>query len=320
MDGWWQADSPDQFFCHIFEAGLHEKVKDLGLLWAALKTTTWNMQNISRAFQVGKRHYDVGNDLFEKMLDKRLIYSCAYWKDAKNIDQAQEAKLDLICRKLRLKKDMSVLDIGCGWGGFARFISEKYGAECLGITVSKKQMELCNELSAGLPVEFRLIDYRDLSGKFDRIVSVGMFEHVGRKNYRRFMEVASSCLKPQGLFLLQTIGQDLTSKPFDPWIHKYIFPNGYIPSAMQITEASEKLFVLDDWHSFGKDYDKTLMAWHENFIENWDSIKKNYSGRFFRMWKYYLLCSAATFRTGENRLWQILFSKPGKEADCQRVR
>ncbi len=320
MDGWWDVDSLDQFFCHIFQAKLHEKVKNIGLLWTILMVKIWNMQNISRAFEIAYKHYDIGNAFFKNMLDKRLVYSCGYWRNAENLDQAQEAKLDLICRKLQLEPDMSVLDIGCGWGSLVKFASEKYGVKCVGINVSKEQLKYCNELCMGLPVEFRLQDYREVTEKFDRIISVGMFEHVGPKNYRTYMKVVYNCLKPDGLFLLHTISKNVTSKSFDPWTNKYIFPNAYLPSARQITTASEGLFVIDDWHSFGKDYDKTLMAWYKNFITNWDSIKENYSERFFRMWKYYLLSSTANFRTGEHQLWQIVFSREGRKAGYQSIR
>jgi len=320
MDGWWDVDSLDQFFSHILQAKLHEKVKNIRPFWAALKMKVRNMQNISRAIKSARKHYDIGNALFKTMLDKRLVYSCGYWRNAKNLEQAQEAKLDLICRKLQLEPDMTVLDIGCGWGSFVKFASEKYGVKCVGITVSKEQVKYCNELCTGLPVESRLKDYREVTEKFDRIISIGMFEHVGLKNYRTYMNVVYNCLKPDGLFLLHTIGKNVSLKSFDPWTNKYIFPNAYLPSARQITTASEELFVIDDWHSFGKDYDKTLMAWYKNFIASWDSIKENYSERFFRMWKYYLLSSRANFRTGEANLWQIVFSKEWRKADYQSIR
>lgn len=270
------------------------------------------MQSKRRAFIIGEKHYDLGNDLFQNMLDKRMNYSCAYWKDADSLDKAQENKLELICRKIYLKPGMRVLDIGCGWGAFGKYAAEKYNAEVVGITVSKEQVELGNKLSKGLPVEIRLLDYRDLNDKFDRIVSVGMIEHVGHKNYRTYFEVANKCLTDEGLFLLHTIGNTESGRAIDLWTNRYIFPNGALPSLAQLGRAIENLFIMEDWHSFGPDYDRTLMAWYQNFYDSWDRIKDKYSDRFYRMWKYFLLSSAGSFRSRiRNQLWQIVLSKNG---------
>lgn len=269
------------------------------------------MQSKSRAYEVGKRHYDIGNDLYKAMLDKRMAYSCGYWRTAKTLEQAQEAKLDMACKKLGLKKGMRVLDIGCGWGSFVKYAAEKYGVKCVGITVSKEQVKFARDVCKGLPVEIRLQDYRNLNEKFDRIISIGMFEHVGYKNYRPYMKLVNNCLKPDGLFLLHTIGGNVSTSSTDPWINKYIFPNSMLPSAKQVASAYEKLFVLEDWHSFGDDYGKTLMSWFRNFKKNWWQIKDNYNGRFYRMWEYYLLACAGSFRSRRNQLWQIVFSKKG---------
>lgn len=250
-----------------------------------------------------------------------MNYSCAYWKNADSLDKAQEDKLELICRKLYLKPGMHLLDIGCGWGAFGKYAAEKYNCEVVGITVSKNQVELGRKLCDGLPVEFLLTDYRNVNEKFDRIVSVGMIEHVGYKNYKTFFEVANKCLKEDGLFLLHTIGNIKSEKVIDPWTDKYIFPNGLLPSVAQLGKAIEKLFVMEDWHNFGADYDKTLMAWYYNFEKNWDEIKKNYSERFFRMWKYFLLSAAGSFRSRiRNQLWQIVLSKNGIPGGYQSIR
>jgi cyclopropane-fatty-acyl-phospholipid synthase len=250
-----------------------------------------------------------------------MIYSCAYWKDADNLDKAQEDKLELICRKINLRPGMRVLDIGCGWGAFGKYAAQKYNVEVIGITVSKEQVELGRKLCEGLPVEFRLMDYRDLNEKFDRIVSVGMVEHVGYKNYKTYFEIASKCLKDESLFLLQTIGNIKSDKGIDAWTDKYIFPNGMLPSVTQLGKAIETLFVMEDLHNLGADYDKTLMAWFENFNRNWDKIKNRYSERFFRMWKYFLLSAAGAFRSGiRNQLWQIVLSKNGISGGYMPVR
>jgi cyclopropane-fatty-acyl-phospholipid synthase len=312
MAGWWDAERADETIFRIMSARLDEKVrKKPEIAFRLLAFKIFNFQSKRRAFIIGERHYDLGNDLFQTMLDKRMNYSCGYWKDASSLDAAQENKLDLICRKLYLKPGMRVLDIGCGWGAFGKYAAEKFGVEVVGITVSKQQVELGNRLCAGLPVEFRLIDYRDLKGSFDRIVSVGMMEHVGVRNYRTFFEVARSCLKENGLFLLHTIGNNISASSTDLWTHKYIFPNGMLPSIAQLGKAFENLFVMEDWHNFGPDYDRTLMAWYKNFENNWLKIRDNYTETFYRMWKYYLLSSAGAFRSRRIQLWQIVLSKNG---------
>lgn len=312
MDGWWSCEALDQFFDRVLRAYLDRQIKKYwDLQWAALKSKIVNMQSRSKARVVGERHYDIGNPLFINMLDKRMNYSCAFWDSAKTLDEAQENKLDLICRKIGLKPGMTVLDIGCGWGGFARWAAKKYKANVFGITVSKEQVEFAREYCRGFDVTIALQDYRELREQFDRIVSIGMFEHVGSRNYRTFMKVVRRCLKADGLFLLHTIGRNTSGYSTDKWLCKYIFPNSTLPSAAQITSASEGVLVLEDWHSFGPHYDKTLMAWHRNFSENWDNIKAMYDERFYRMWTYYLLSCAGSFRARRNQLWQIAFSKKG---------
>lgn len=327
MNGWWDCEALDEFFYRVLKARLNEKVKDMKhLIPSLIKAKIINLQKKSRAYEIGKRHYDIGNGLYEKMLDKYMNYSCGYWKPGvKNLDQAQIAKMDLICKKVGLKPGIKILDFGCGWGSFAKYAVENYKVKVVGVTVSKEQAKLARELCKGLPVEIRLQDYRDIlksNEKFDAIVSIGMFEHVGYKNYREFMKIVHKNLKDDGLFLLQTIGGNQSVVKTDPWIDKYIFPNGMVPSMKQISEASEGFFVLEDWHSFGEDYDKTLMSWYKNFNKNWNKIKKlgNYDERFYRMWVYYLLHCAGSFRARDVQLWQIVFSKHGVKEGYKSIR
>jgi len=321
MDGWWDCEALDQFFYKIMDARLDKKVKkSKQVLWAILKAKIMNAQSRSKAYEIGKRHYDIGNDIFSIMLDKGMNYSCGYWNKAGTLDKAQEAKLDLICRKTGLKPGMKVLDIGCGWGGFAKYAAEKYDVRVLGITVSREQVEFARKFCKGLPVEIELQDYRKLKEEFDRIISIGMFEHVGSRNYRAYMKVVRRCLTSDGLFLLHTIAGNSSVNSTNPWINKYIFPNSMLPSAKQITSAAEGVFVLEDWHSFGQYYDKTLMAWYSNFTKNWDKIKDTYDQRFYRMWTYYLLSCAGSFRSRRNQLWQIVFSKKGIQGGYQIIR
>jgi len=321
MEGWWDAEQVDELICRILRAKLYIRLKRKFSIFVRLfGSRVFNLQSKKRAFIIGKRHYDLGNDLFRHMLDERMNYSCGYWKNAHNLDEAQENKLDLICRKLYLKPGMRILDIGCGWGAFGKYAAEKYGVEVTGITVSREQVDLGRKLCEGLPVKFRLTDYRDIDEEFDRIVSVGMIEHVGYKNYRTFFKVACNCLKDDGLFLLHTIGNIKSVKTIDLWTHKYIFPNGMLPSVSQLGKSIEDLFVLEDWHNFGADYDKTLMCWYANFYKNWEKIKSEYPGQFYRMWKYYLLSCAGSFRARSNQLWQIVLSKNGVLEGYQSIR
>ncbi|UYU33487.1 cyclopropane fatty acyl phospholipid synthase [Siccibacter colletis] len=310
MDGWWDCDRLDLFFTRVLRAGLEKQLphhfKDtLRILGARV----FNLQSRKRAWMVGKEHYDLGNDLFSRMLDPAMQYSCGYWKTADNLVDAQQAKLKLICDKLALEPGMTLLDIGCGWGGLAEYAARHYGVSVHGVTISAEQQKMAQERCQGLDVNIRLQDYRDLDEQFDRIVSVGMFEHVGPKNYATYFEVVDRNLKPDGLFLLHTIGSRTTSNSVDPWINKYIFPNGCLPSVRHIANAAEKHFVMEDWHNFGPDYDKTLMAWYARFQAAWPEIADNYSERFRRMFTYYLNACAGAFRARDIQLWQVVFSR-----------
>ncbi len=321
MDGWWDCKELDVFFTKIFNAELDKKVaKSWSHIVNALMIRLFNHQTKERSLEVGKKHYDLSNEFFKAMLDKRMIYSCAYWKDAKTLDEAQEHKLDLICRKLDLKKGMTLLDIGCGWGGLAMFAAEKYGVEVTGITISKEQYEYAQANKGSLPVTFYMKDYRDCEKQFDRIVSVGMFEHVGPKNYAEYMSVVDKCMKDEGIALIHTIGSNISHYTPDPWINKYIFPNGILPSLVQITKSVEGNFILEDIHNFGSDYDKTLMAWNENFEKTWPRFKDEYGERFYRMWRYYLLSCAAGFRSRTLQLWQFVLSKKGVPGGYESIR
>lgn len=320
MARWWDCEALDTMFTKVIRGGLENRPrKNLRLILWALGHRLFNLQSRSRSFQVGRSHYDIGNDLYELMLDSRMIYSCAYWKNANNLDEAQENKLDLIARKLLLKPGMEVLDIGCGWGGLATYLAEHYQVKVLGITVSNQQVEFARKNLKNSMVEIRLQDYRDVRERFDRIVSVGMFEHVGPRNYRTFFDCVRRNLTDEGFILLHTIGKNHSSIEGDPWYDKYIFPNGVLPSAAQITKASEG-FVLEDWHNFGTDYDRTLMAWHERFDKGWEQLRHRYGEEFYRMWTYYLLLSAASFRARRNQLWQITLSPGGIQGGYPSVR
>jgi cyclopropane-fatty-acyl-phospholipid synthase len=310
MDGWWDCPSLDQFFTRILGAELDQSPRwKWRFVLPYLAATFFNRQTRWRAKRVAELHYDLGNELYESMLDHRMVYTCARWANASNLDEAQEAKLDFVCRKLALQPGMTLLDIGCGWGSLARFAAEKYGARVVGITISREQMQLAQQLCAGLPIDIRLQDYRDVDGTFDRVASLGMFEHVGSKNYRKFFEVAHRSLRPGGFFFLSTIGANRSVRATDPWVDKYIFPNAHLPSASQISVPIEGLFVLQDWQNWASDYERTVMAWFQNFQKRWKNLGPRYDERFYRMWKYYLMLAAACFRSRKYQVWKILMSR-----------
>lgn len=312
MDGWWDCRRLDQFFQRIFAAGLDRlAARNWRGLALALLSRLWNLQTPKRATQVARRHYDVGNDLFQEMLGSRMVYTTGRWENARNLNEAQDAKLDFVCRKLELEPGMRVLDIGCGWGSFAKFAAERFGARVDGITVSQQQLALGQDLCSGLPVQLRLEDYREVEGRYDRIVSLGMFEHVGARNYRAYFDAARRSLVAGGRMFLSTIGSNRTVRSTDPWIERYIFPNSHLPSIGQIGKAIEERFVPLEWHNWAEDYDRTLMAWYANFEAQWERWQRQYSERFCRMWKFYLLSSAAAFRSRHLQVWQILLEPLG---------
>ena len=320
MDGWWSCEQLDEMLTRILRNDIDQHLRSPRALLLAITARLINMQSRRRAFEVGKQHYDLGDDLYERMLDPRMIYTCAYWEGMNSLDAAQEAKLDLVARKLGLQRGSRVLDIGCGWGGAAQFMAQCYGATVTGITVSKNQQQTAQKRCAGLPVAILFEDYRSITGNFDAIYSLGMFEHVGVRNYRTYLEKAHELLRPDGLFLLHTIGSNESAVATDPWIEKYIFPNGQLPSLAQIAAAAEGLWVIEDFHNLGVDYDRTLMAWSENFERHWTEIAPRYGERFHRMWHFWLMASAANFRARKTQLWQIVLSPKGVPGGYRSVR
>lgn len=313
MLGWWDSPAVDQLTTRLLSANLARAIRHSPRYLAhALRARVLNLQTPGRAFEVAERHYDLGNDLFEAMLDREMNYSCAYWKAATDLDTAQIAKLDLICRKIGLGAGMSVLDLGCGWGAFARYAARQYGATVTGITVSREQAALAAVRCEGLPVDIQIRDYREATGRYDRIVSIGMMEHIGVRNYRAYMQVIERCMTPDGIALVHTIGGNRTTPAMDPWINKYIFPNAALPSMSAIALAMEDQLVVEDVHNIGPDYDRTLMAWNTNFEKAWPALRERYGEQFFRMWRYYLLTAAASFRARYLQLFQVVITKVGR--------
>ncbi|HEY5090053.1 MAG TPA: cyclopropane fatty acyl phospholipid synthase [Polyangia bacterium] len=311
VEGWWDCPALDQMIDRILRARLDMVVRESWILLSqAIRARLFNLQT-SRPFEVGERHYDIGNDLYRPMLGKSMMYTCAYFKDADTLDAAQEAKLDLVCRKIGLSKGMRVLDLGCGWGGFASFAAERYGASVVGYTVSREQVAWVQEHHAALPIEIRLDDYRNATGTYDAVVSIGLLEHVGPKNHRGYMELAARRVAPGGIIFMHTIGGNQVRAQIDPWFHKYIFPNAVIPTLGQLTTAMEKILVAEDVQNIGPHYDRTLMAWWENFDAAWPDLRARYGDTFYRQWKFYLLSSAAAFRARYLNLYQIVATVTG---------
>jgi cyclopropane-fatty-acyl-phospholipid synthase len=323
MDGQWDCERLDTLVCRLLRANADRVVTPLSLpgwLSQVMRHGLMNLQTVSRAFHVARQHYDIGNDLFAAMLDSQMVYSCAYWARASDLEGAQRDKLDLIGRKLELRPRERLLDVGCGWGGLAAHAARHFGCQVTGATVSHEQAALARERCADLPVEIALADWRSLAGRYDKVVSVGMFEHVGQKNYRAYFRRMRELVEPEGLFLLHTIGSSRTERATNAWTERYIFPNGKLPSAIEIARAAEGLFIIEDWHNFGHDYDRTLMAWWERFARAWPSLQGRYDERFFRMWKFYLLSSAGFFRSRQGQLWQIVLTPRERSTGYRSVR
>jgi cyclopropane-fatty-acyl-phospholipid synthase len=309
MDGWWDARDVDGFIHRLLLARLDRRIFTWRDALAWIEAALINLQRPARAFEVGERHYDLGNDFYAGMLDRRMIYSCAYWDGVNTLDEAQEAKLDLVFGKLGLRAGQHVLDVGCGWGGALHYAAEKYSVTGVGVTIARRQEEYARQLCAGLPIEIRLQDYRQLHDTFDHIYSIGMFEHVGPRNYRTFMQVLRGSLRPDGRFLLHTIGGFRSTNHIDAWMNRYIFPNAVLPSQRQIVNAIDGLFVVNGWQRLGPHYDRTLMAWRANFERFWARGKHDFGPRFRRMWHYYLSACAAAFRAGKVDVWQVLLTR-----------
>ncbi|MBE3143418.1 MAG: cyclopropane fatty acyl phospholipid synthase [Planctomycetes bacterium] len=319
MDGWWDCEALDELIFRVLKANLDLKVKgNWKIALRVLNSRFFNLQTRSRALRVGEYVYDLGNDLYCAMLDKRLNYTSGYWKNATTLDEAQEAKLDLVCKKIGLRPGMRVLEFGCGWGSFASYAAEKYGAHVVGVTISREQLAFAQEVCKGLPVDLRFQDYREVQGKYDAVISIGMLEHVGYKNYATYMQVVDRCLKDDGIAFIHSIGSNVSVTNADDWTNKYLFPNGMVASIAQLGAAMENKFVMEDWHNIGPHYDRTLMAWYANFANAWPELSHKYDERFRRMWRYYLLMDAGLFRSRQLQLWQIVMTRPGTpQPECR---
>jgi len=319
MEGWWDCLRIDELIYRILCADLGSRIRgNVRLAFPAVQAWVSNRQSKGHAYDVARAHYNLDNELFFSFLDPYNQYSCGFFNGTDDLTKAQLDKMHLICGKLQLSPGEKLLDIGSGWGGLARFSAEHYGCSVTGINISREQIRFSREFCQGYPVTIYEMDYRDIHGNYDKIVSVGMFEHVGHKNYRQFLETVHRSLKEDGIFLLHTIGSNESRISTDPWISKYIFPNGMLPSLSQIMKAAEGLFVIEDVHNLGPHYDKTLLAWNENFQKSRARFKDKYGAQFVRMWEYYLLSCAGAFRARYNQLWQFVMTKPGNRQPACR--
>jgi cyclopropane-fatty-acyl-phospholipid synthase len=318
VDGQWDTDGLDELTARLIQSGAtHPLPSWRGAIHLAA-ARLWNLQSMVRARRSAQHHYDLGNDLYQAMLGETFVYTCAYWKWAVDLDEAQRAKLDLICHKLGLCPGMKVLELGCGWGTFARHAATNYGVKVTGYTISREQFRLGTQLCRGLPVELHLADYRTAHGTYDAVVSIGLLEHVGPKNHRRYMETVERCLRPHGIAFVHTIGSNRSQILIDEWFHRHVFPNAAIPSLAQITAAMDGIFVPEDVHNIGPHYDLTLMAWARNFERAWPDLRARYGERFRRIWRYYLLSSAGAFRARFMQLYQIVMTRTGtRQPECR---
>lgn len=299
MEGWWDSERVDLFVERLLSANI-KTMPSTTAIKHFLNFQRW------RPFHIGKAHYDHGNEFYEKMLDSEMSYTAGHWDKAENLDQAQENKLELICQKLGLEDGMKILDIGCGFGAFARHATRNYGAQVTGITVSVEQAKLAREKSKDLPIDIQVVDYMDAKGEYDAIVSIEMIEAVGLRNFRKYFEKAHSMLNPCGNFLLQAITTNQSTWSSDAWLDKYIFPDGKLGSISQIVKATEGNFVVEEVDTFSPHhYPRTLQAWNTNLFG--DDIPSSSDNR---MWHYYLMICDATFTTEKNQVSQINLRRP----------
>lgn len=312
IEGDWDANSVDSFINHILRARLDKEIKSFGMSISSLKSRFHSLAKGQKPWKFQDVLRNLPNEFFEAILGTNMSFTSGYWAaGAKTLEEAQQARRDMTCKKLNLKQGMRLLDAGSGWGGFSAFAAEHYGVECVCISSFKGQHEWASQHYAHLPIEFVQNESLMLDGMFDCIVSIDRFEHLPQKNYRVYLEMGDRILEEDGLLLLQSTGKNERRLNGKHWFDTHILQNNSLPTIAQIAGATNGLFVMEDMHNFGSDYDKTLMAWYQNFEAAWPALQKQYKfdEKLYRTWKYYLLSSAGAYRANDLQQWQCIFSK-----------
>jgi len=325
MEGIWDVDSIDALFRRIIRMNItRSSLVSINRLYLNIKSRLTNLQTRLGSLAIAETHYDLDHRLYELFLGPYNQYTCCFFNKAQTLPEAEIEKLEMICDKLDLREGDKVLDIGCGWGGFARYAAETRGCRVTGVSISKEQIAYARRYTEGLPVDIINCDYRDLperfdAGHFDKVVIIGMIEHVGYKNYRKLVNIVHRAIKDDGMFLLHTIGNSSRTTVGDPWMEKYIFRNSMLPAMSQLADAFEGVFVVQDWENYGHYYAPTLAAWQNNFETNWPQIEAietehRFDEKFRRMFNYYFLSCKAGFETDHINLWQIVMTKEGLDS------
>lgn len=310
LRGWWTCNDLEELSYRLIRSGLYKTSLLLPQpVLANLLHATINQQSKEKSLRVAVQHYSLGNDVFLDFLGRHHLYSCGYFKDTDDLDVAQRQKLEKVCRLLDLRPGDRVLDVGGGWGEFARYAATQHGCEVTSINIADEQIKFAREYCKDASVEIRRCDYRDVTGRFDKIVVMAMLTHVGYKNYRGFMEVMDRCLEPGGLMLVESVGGHKSRKDCEPWINRYIFPGGVVPSLEQFDRAVAGLFARKALDEFGSSYVHTLRAWHRNFVQAWPAHRSRYDDRMRLMFEYFFLTVAGAFRAGYLLHWHLLFQK-----------
>lgn len=310
LRGWWTCEDLEELFYRLITGGLERISRALPVhMIGRLADRFVNQQTRDKSLRVAERHYNLGNDLFLSFLGAYKNYSCGLYESTQTLDEAQVAKMEKICHELDLRPGDRLLDVGGGWGEFARFAATRHGCHVTSINIADEQIAYATEYCGDAPVEIRKCDYREISGRYNKIAVIAMLTHVGYKNYRLFMEVMSRCLEPNGLILIETVGGHVSQTNCEPWTDKYIFPGGMIPSLEQLDRSVEGLFHRTRISEFGLSYVRTLRSWHQNLLAAWPTLRHRYDDSTRLMFEYFFLSCAGAFRARDLVYWHVLLSK-----------
>jgi len=310
MRQYWSTQDLEELFYRLVSSGMEEVGNRIpGRIISRIFSRGLNRQTTHKSKKNAEHHYNLGNSLFFNFLGKYKNYSCGYYKEAETLDEAQLAKLHRLCELLELKKGDRLLDVGGGWGEFAKFAADNYGCHVTSINIAEEQIKHARQYCRDANVDIVKCDYRNMTGSFNKIAVIAMFTHVGHKNYRQFMETMSRILEPGGKMIMETVGGHRSKTRCEPWTDKYIFPGGLIPSLDQIDQSIKGLFLRDSLEEFGDDYVLTLREWHSNFKRAWPKLSEEYSNSMRLMFEYFFLSVAGDFRAKDLLHYHIEFSK-----------